>query len=137
LFTTIILLLLFFFFGRFRLLFFVIKLKIESGIFLVYLFPALNLINKNKYNNRSKNIISKNELFQKQSIINKTREIMAFNDDELNQLSYELALKYDNRTYCEYYSSLIKTKHNLIFSFCYNNDYNSKIIKIYYVQKVR
>ena len=55
---------------------------------------------------------------------------MAYNDEEMNQLSYNLALTYDNRTYCEYYSSLIKTKHNLIFSFCYSNDYNSRIIKI-------
>ena len=65
-----------------------------------------------------------------QSIIQKTLQIMAYNDEELNQLSYNLALKNDNRTYCEYYNSLIKTKHNLIFSFCYNNDYNSRIIKI-------
>ena len=55
---------------------------------------------------------------------------MAYNDEEMNQLSYNLALTYDNRTYCEYYSSLIKTKHNLVFSFCYSNDYNSRIIKI-------
>ena len=60
----------------------------------------------------------------------KTKEIMKYTDEELNQLSYDLALKYDNRTYCQFYCSLIKTRHNLIFSFCYNNDYNSRIIKI-------
>ena len=38
--------------------------------------------------------------------------------------------KYDKRTYCEYYISLLKTKHSLFFSFCYNSDYNSRIIKI-------
>ena len=48
----------------------------------------------------------------------------------LNNLSYKLALKYDKRTYFEYYLSLIKTKHIFIFSFFYNKDYNSKIIKI-------
>ena len=55
---------------------------------------------------------------------------MAYNDIELNLLVYKLALKYDKRTFCEYYISLIKTKHNLIFSFFYNSDYNSRIIKI-------
>ena len=57
-------------------------------------------------------------------------KIMSYNDQELNNLEYELVLKYDNRTFCEYYISLLKTKHLLIFSFCYNNDYNSKIIKL-------
>ena len=39
-------------------------------------------------------------------------------------------LQYDKRSYCQYYISLLKTKHIFIFSFCYNKDYNSKIIKI-------
>ena len=41
-----------------------------------------------------------------------------------------LALKYDKRSYCKYYCSLLKLKHALIFTFFNNNDYNSKIIKI-------
>ena len=92
----------------------------------------LNLINNNNYDIMNKNIISNSvsELSQKKSIILKTQKIMALNDEELNQLSYQLALKNDNRKYCEYYYSLIRTKHNLIFSFCYSNDYNSRIIKI-------
>ena len=55
---------------------------------------------------------------------------MKFNDEEKNNLEYNLALKYDKRTYFEYYLSLIKTKHLFIFSFFNNTDYNSKIIKI-------
>ena len=93
----------------------------------------LNIVSNNsRYNMINKSINSNyvNKLSQKESIIQKTLQIMAYNDEELNQLSYKLALKNDNRTYCEYYNSLIKTKHNLIFSFCYNNDYNSRIIKI-------
>jgi len=39
-------------------------------------------------------------------------------------------LKLDKRTFCEYYCSLIKIKHILIFSFYNNNDYNIRIIKI-------
>ena len=56
--------------------------------------------------------------------------ILKYNNEEINILSYDLALQYDKRVYCEYYISLIKSKHNLIFSFYYNEDYNSKIIKM-------
>ena len=58
------------------------------------------------------------------------QKTMKYSDDEMNSLSYELTLQNDNRSYSEYYISSLKTKHNLISSFCYNNDYNSKIIKI-------
>ena len=55
---------------------------------------------------------------------------MKYTDEEINNLTYDLALLYDKRSYCEYYISLLKTNHILIFSFCFKNDYNSKIIKI-------
>jgi len=53
-----------------------------------------------------------------------------FTDYEINTLKYEEALKYDKRTYLQYYVSLLRIKHILIFTFITNNDYNSKIIKI-------
>ena len=53
-----------------------------------------------------------------------------FIDEEINGFSYEMAIKYDKRTYCQYYLSLLKTQHNLIFAFFNSNDYNSRIIKI-------
>ena len=105
----------------------------------------LNLINNLKKNeNKNKNkrkkketnvedVNSKIELkkdMDKKEKIELTKKIMKYNDQELNQLSYNLALKYDMRSYCEYYISLLKTKHNFFFSFCNNDDYNSKIIKI-------
>ena len=34
---------------------------------------------------------------------------MEYNDEEKNNLKYELALKYYKRTYFEYYISLLKT----------------------------
>ena len=58
------------------------------------------------------------------------KNIIAFNDEELNNLEYVLALRYDKRNYCEYYYSLLKTKHVLLFTFFNNTDYNLKIIKI-------
>ena len=54
---------------------------------------------------------------------------MEYNDYELNILSYDNAIKFDKRTYLQYYFSLLKTKHLLFFSF-YPSDYNSRIIKI-------
>ena len=61
----------------------------------------------------------------------KKNEICSYNDYEINNLDYSKAIIYDNRTYCQYYLSLIKIKHIFIFTFFYNKDYNSKIIKIY------
>ena len=57
-------------------------------------------------------------------------EIKEYNDCELNSLSYSQAIEKDKRTYCQYYISLIKTKHLLIFPFCFYSDYNPFIIKI-------
>ena len=65
-----------------------------------------------------------------EDIKEKIKNIMELDDEELNNLSYELAIKKDNRTFCQYYISLIRTKHLLIFSFFNKRDYNSRIIKI-------
>ena len=51
-------------------------------------------------------------------------------DEEINGFSFDLAIKYDKRTFCLYYVSLIKTQHSLICAFFNNNDYNLGIIKI-------
>jgi len=110
---------------------------------------TLNLININ--NNSINNIIIKNNLNRNDIIIiNKNKNemnnlsekntkideiknlttILYYNDDEINDLSYDLALQNDKRTYWQFYISLIKTKHEFIYAFFYNKDYNSKIIKI-------
>ena len=87
-----------------------------------------HIINTEKDNNSNRSI--SNKKINEQEIIKKTKEIMEYNDAEKNELKYELALKYDKRTYIQYYISLLKTKHLLIFSFFNNKDYNSRIIKI-------
>ena len=51
------------------------------------------------------------------------------NDYELNILTYSQAIKYDKRSCCDYYSSLLKNKQLFLFTFCTFNDYNSGIIK--------
>ena len=66
----------------------------------------------------------------KKKIIKKVEKILSYNDDEVNDLPYDLALQNDNRTYCLFYLSLMRTNHSFIYTFIYNKDYNSKIIKI-------
>ena len=77
--------------------------------------------NKNKFNKNSDSNKMNKEMVAK---------IKLYNDEELNNLSYKLAIKMDKRNYCQYYISLLKTKHSIMFTFFNNNDYNSKIIKI-------
>ena len=93
--------------------------------------------NDNKSNNSNKNTkknikakVKSNSNMEEQNKIENIKNILEYKDDEKNELPYELAIKYDIRTYCEYYISLLKTKHNLIFTFFYDNDYNSKFVKI-------
>ena len=62
--------------------------------------------------------------------IKKLESMMDYTEEEINDLSYDLALKNDKRSYWQYYVSLIRTKHELLYAFFYNKDYNSKIIKI-------
>ena len=53
-----------------------------------------------------------------------------FNDEELNSLSYKEAIKYDKRTYIQYYWALIKKKQLILFTFVLDNDYNIFTIKL-------
>jgi len=83
---------------------------------------------KFKNNNKFKKI--KNAEFpilNTDKIINKIK----YSDNELNRLSYEKAFIIDKRKYFDYYFSLLKTKHIILFTFFNNDDYNSKIIKIF------
>ena len=85
----------------------------------------LNL-EKNKNNIIDSNINSKSEIIE----LNNLEDIPdEENDYELNTLVYILAKKYDKRSGCEYYLSLLKSKQLFFFTFCSFNDYNSGIIK--------
>ncbi len=52
------------------------------------------------------------------------------NEQELNSLDYQKAVIIDKRTYIQYYLSLIKKKHLIIFTFYPTLDYNLMTIKI-------
>ena len=72
-----------------------------------------------------------NNFAKTKHIFNENKRLLILNDFEINSLVYLSALRIDKRTYCQYYLSLIKIKNILIFTFHTNNDYNSKIIKIF------
>jgi hypothetical protein len=83
----------------------------------------------NFFSNTKEGIKKTNEV-KKEQLKNKNKKnIINFNDYELNSMDYEDAIKYDRRSYCEYYISLLKRKHPLLFGFCPFKDYNSIIIK--------
>ena len=96
-----------------------IKIKIKKKNIDTY-----NLNSKRVQNSKSKLIPSLN--FEK----NNNNEINSLNDQELNSLEYKLAIKLDKRTYFQYYWSLLKKKHLILFSFLPSNDYNVVTIKI-------
>ena len=93
-----------------------------------------NLKRVSKSNHRTKNLKKKSNKktknVKKEHIKNKNNNIINnFNEYELNSMDYEDAIKYDKRSFCEYYISLLKRKHPLLFGFCPFKDYNSIIIK--------
>ena len=83
-------------------------------------------INNNKENLKRK----KNKTGNNHDIIKIEEQAIIYSDQEMNDLRFDLALKHDQRTYCLYYFSLLKTKHIIIFTFFYKGDYNLRIIKI-------
>ena len=90
----------------------------------------LKLIN-HKNTSKSLNILQTNIIpVKEKKLVTVENEFKDLNDYELNSLSYKNALKIDKRTFCQYYISLLKVKHPIIFSFCPINDFNSIIVKI-------
>ena len=68
------------------------SLKFKNPIKETLNFPK----NKNNINDKLNNE-------NKELLLKKMKKIMKYNDEELNDLEYELAKKYDKRSYCEYY----------------------------------
>ena len=78
---------------------------------------------KSSLNNQKKKKLELKQI--KNDIINRN-----LNDQELNSLNYEKALILDKRTFFQYYFSLLRTKHIILFTFCQPNDYNLFSIKL-------
>ena len=100
--------------------------------------------NKNKNNfNANKISVSKKTMFNlntskmksnldfldNKKEIELKQEIIALNYKELNSLNLEEAIIKDKRNFIQYYTSLLKIKHIILFIFN-KQDYNSKFIKI-------
>ena len=72
----------------------------------------------------------KNSIAQIEKEENKTKVVLRKNDKELNELDYSKAARFDNRTFWQFYFSLLKTDH-LLVKIVNSKDYNSRSIKIY------
>ena len=106
---------------------------------------CLSLKNRRKINikkplQESKNKITNKSAYKSYNILkttsvsiksNKKSKTLNYSDSEMNNLCFAEAIRIDNRSFCLYYFSLIKSKHILISTFCYFKDYNAQIIKIY------
>ena len=91
------------------------------------------LLNTNKKKNNKKEYKTKKKLkLTNHSRIYQNKGYMKKNfiENELNKMRYEEAIIYDKRTYCQYYCSLIKIKHLILFTFFSQNDYNLFYIKL-------
>ena len=99
--------------------------KDNSSKLSIYSKNDLNIKRNKILNNSYFDIYIKNpeEAIKNNYLINPT-------DNEMNSLNYDKALKYDKRTFFQYYISLLKTNHLLLFTFFNRNDYNSFIIKL-------
>jgi hypothetical protein len=108
-----------------------IKLKRKSDIFTDKAYEKKFTLQK-VY--QKKNTLKKSLTLRKNKNKNNNKEtaelIYNYNNDELNSMNYEDAIIYDKRTYFQYYISLIKQKHLIIFTFFNKNDYNLFSIKL-------
>ena len=86
----------------------------------------IKLSNKSIKSNSNLIINNMNKL---PKITNK-KDVIEYNDYEINELSYQKALILDKRSYHEYYLSLLRKRQILIFTFYTYNDYNPRITKI-------
>ena len=88
-----------------------------------------NIQSNNIITNQNKNNVNKYYEFIINNIEYSKRQNY-FNPEELNSLEYELAIQIDNRNYFQYYWSLLKLKHLIIFTFITNDDYNIFLLKL-------
>ena len=104
------------------------ELTIKSQQYRKNILSKTKLITQKEKNSKF-NIEKKLKL--KHEINNIIKNKFNFNDTEMNSLEYAEAKVFDKRSYCQYYLSLIRMQHILIFTFCQFRDYNSIAIKIY------
>ena len=90
---------------------------------------------ENKNNNiRSKkrrtNNINENNKEKASEKGSKISQIYDLDNDEKNELTYERALRYDDRNFCKYYCFLLQIGHIILSVFCRCSDYNIFSVKL-------
>ena len=88
---------------------------------------SLNSYEGNNSIKRKDNLASNKK---RKNLKEKMKEILAYNEKELNELNFKSAIKYDKRNFIQIYYSFLKVDH-LIIKIINSTDYNSRIIKIY------
>ena len=115
------------------------KKKQSKGSISIYAKKRLSVANKNSnssdynfVNNYTKKEMNKEYKSTQKINISHIKKIIFsdMNDQEKNTLDYRIAKEYDKRTYFQFYWSLLKKKHLILFSFVPANDYNLLSIKI-------
>ena len=89
----------------------------------------INASKKTTFNLNTSKIKSNLDFLDNKKEIELKQEIIALNYKELNSLNLEEAIIKDKRNFIQYYTSLLKIKHIILFIFN-KQDYNSKFIKI-------
>ena len=92
-------------------------------------FTKRNLIIKDNLNNKGKHNSSINKGYNPFLIKIRNKILRQLNYNEINSLPFKDAINLDKRNFIQYYLSLLKTKHSILYIF-YTKDYNSKIIKV-------
>ena len=57
-------------------------------------------------------------------------QLYEYEEDELNELPLDKVLKYDNRSFCSYYGSILFFSHIILNVFFLHNDYNLFTVKL-------
>ena len=113
----------------------ILRLKNNENIKIIKNSRDLNKLNLNlKINQYKEEDIKNNDIFNMESKNEnniQTQKKLKYKEFELNLLDYNTSLIYDNRTYFQYYISLLKYNHLIVFSFFNITDYNSRIIKMF------
>ena len=84
----------------------------------------LNLINKNRTLKHNSSIICNNKIKKEKD------KIKNYSEFELDDLEYLEAIKYDKRTFFEFFCCLVKREHIIVFTFIYCSDLNLFCIKL-------
>ena len=83
---------------------------------------SFNFIKRNKTIKNSSSLVVFNKV--------KTQKNIKYSEFELDDLEYSEALKYDKRTFFQFFCCLVKREHVIVFTFIYCADLNLFIIKL-------